>query len=88
MLQPKTAMGARLRDARLRAGISQQRLADLSGYSASAVASVELGTQDNPTLKVVGCIAKVLGVQPGWLAWGEGSTSTSVGCPRETREKR
>ncbi len=54
--------GEQLRQFRLRAGMSQERLADRSGLTASAVGALELGTRKRPYPHTVGALADALGL--------------------------
>lgn len=66
-------MKERLHVARRRADISWLALADRSGVSSRHVRRLAEGDGDiNCTLDVVQRLAHVLGVRPGWLAFGEG----------------
>src|SRR5205085_743572 len=65
----RTAFGERLREARLRAKLTQADLARKVGLGQSAIAEAE--NTANGTTKTVQ-IAKVLGVRPEWLADGTG----------------
>lgn len=57
------AFGKRLRQLRQAKGLAQDRLAVQAGLSASYVGFLERGER-NPTLKTIGKLAKVLGVEP------------------------
>lgn len=48
-------------------GLSQARLARLSGVSTNYVGDIENGKQTNPTVRVLLAISKALGVPPGAL---------------------
>jgi predicted ATPase/DNA-binding CsgD family transcriptional regulator/transcriptional regulator with XRE-family HTH domain len=54
--------GEQLRQFRLRAGLSQEGLADRSGLTASAVGALELGTRKRPYPHTVGALADALGL--------------------------
>ncbi|HEX3980209.1 MAG TPA: helix-turn-helix transcriptional regulator [Acidimicrobiales bacterium] len=64
--QPLRAFGERIRKRRLRLGISQEALADLSGLHPQTVGRIERG-QSNVTLMNVVVLADVLDVDPGTL---------------------
>ena len=65
-------IGARVREARQRAGLSQTALAERVGVSQPAVAAWETGAYD-PRRVVIARIADVLDVSPDWLASGRRS---------------
>lgn len=66
-------IGLRIRDARERANMTQQALADHCGVSRAAVAQWELGTT-RPSLDHLGMVANALGVWVSWIT-GEGEYS-------------
>ena len=66
-------IGLRIRDARQRADMTQQTLADHCGVSRAAVAQWELGTT-RPSLEHLGMAADALGVWVSWIT-GEGEYS-------------
>lgn len=74
-------MGRRIRQARLAAGLSQQRVADRFGISRAAVAQWEAGDTNPGTAKLEG-VADVLGVRIEWLAIGRGPIHTDEPDPR------
>lgn len=56
------ALSANIRKYRQRKGWSQERLAEASGLHRTYVSGVERGAR-NPTVKIVGKLAKALGVK-------------------------
>lgn len=58
----------RLRDARVRAGLSQQGLADAVGATRQTIGLIEAGRY-NPSLKLCTAICKALGVTLNDLFW-------------------
>lgn len=71
----RSAFGARLRSARLKAGLTQVDLAEAVGMSQSALAETETRALGS-TLTVQ--LAKVLRVSPEWLATGDGSMEPAL----------
>lgn len=63
-------MGARLAAIRTERGETKAALARAVGLSPSTVADIENGAQTG--VDVLEALAKVLGVSPAWLAFGEG----------------
>lgn len=63
-------VASRLRQTRLRVGLSVFALATAAGVSHTAVGNIERGT--NPSLATVEALATALVVSPGWLAYGLG----------------
>lgn len=62
----------RLEQARTTAGMSMEGLAQEIGYSGrSSIQNLEAGNR-TPDLPLAERIAQVLGVRPGWLAYGDG----------------
>lgn len=59
-----------MKDARTRAGLSQQELADKLGVSRQTVLAIEKGDY-NPTIKLCIGICKVLGLTLNDLFWEE-----------------
>lgn len=67
----KPAWAVRLGEARRRAGLTQESLAEAIGYSQSSVADYERGKSE-PDLALMERIAGLCSVSPGWLAFGIG----------------
>lgn len=67
---PITAMGRRIRRARLRAGISQQEVADAIGVGVTSVSRWEVGTRV-PSAVRLAKLARVLGVSVDFLLDGQ-----------------
>jgi transcriptional regulator with XRE-family HTH domain len=63
-------MGSRLASMRVERGLTKAELARLVKLSASSFAKIEAGGQTG--LDVIEDLATVLGVSPGWLAFGVG----------------
>ena len=60
-----TSFGYLLRAHRLRAGLSQEELADRAGLSVRGLRNLERGTRRSPYLRTVRVLATVLGLQDG-----------------------
>jgi transcriptional regulator with XRE-family HTH domain len=56
-------LGRNVRDARRKAGMSQEQLAFEAGMKRSYVSDLERGTR-NPSVKAIGRLAAALGVEP------------------------
>lgn len=52
---------------RIKAGLTQQKLAELVGVQQSWIAQIEAGLNKSPTLDTIVRIAEALGVAPGEL---------------------
>ncbi len=70
-LETHRAFGARVRLLRLKAGLSQEKLADICGLDRTYVGGIERGER-NPSLKIILGVATALRVQPsvlfeGWI---------------------
>lgn len=63
-------LGARLREAREAASVTQTSLAEAAGISRPAVSQFESGLK-RPELETVERLAFALDVRAGWLAFGE-----------------
>jgi transcriptional regulator with XRE-family HTH domain len=66
---PTKAIGDRLRDARLRAGLSQRELSE-PGVSYAYISRIEAGVR-TPSVKVLRKLAPKLGVSVSWLETGK-----------------
>src|SRR5947209_20533475 len=62
------ALGARLRDSRTSARLSQQAVAERAGVAQKTVSRIEAGEQDDPGFCAVVAIAAVLGLPPDTIA--------------------
>lgn len=62
-----------MKDARTRAGLSQQELADRLGVSRQTINAIEKGDY-NPTIKLCVGICRVLGLTLNDLFWNEAQT--------------
>jgi len=69
--EPATDIGGKLKEARLRTGMSQRELADQAGFTPSFLSQLE-SNQVSPSLGTFMQICRVLGINPGqFLAAGE-----------------
>jgi transcriptional regulator with XRE-family HTH domain len=64
-------LGRRLKEARERAGLSQEALARQADVSTVAVSQIEQGRTKEPHYLTLYRLSKVLGVSPHWLYTGE-----------------
>ena len=62
-------IGVRLKDARKRAELTQQALADLAGVTQARISSIEMNVQSTTSYVVE--LAEALGVSPQWLKTGK-----------------
>ena len=62
-------IGARVRDARIARGLSQDKLAELADTIPGVIEKLENGEVLFPLIVVE--MATVLGVTPAWLMWGD-----------------
>jgi transcriptional regulator with XRE-family HTH domain len=69
MAKEQQSFSQRLKEARTKAGLSQYELARRSGVSRDVIAQCEAGKIMRP--KGLEELAKVLGVSPAWLAFGD-----------------
>src|SRR5262245_53048229 len=60
MQNPDASFGARLRQLRLRAGLSQAALASRAGLATAAVAALERGVRRSPHAQTLGVLAEAL----------------------------
>jgi ribosome-binding protein aMBF1 (putative translation factor) len=63
-------IGDRLRSSRLAAGLTIRELARASHMDKNSVSDLELGRIRNPGVGTIADLAKALGVDPRWLAFG------------------
>jgi transcriptional regulator with XRE-family HTH domain len=68
-------IGRRLRRARAERGITQVELAARTGVAHSTIVRIERG-QARPKIETLGRFAEALGVDPKWLAFGDGPERT------------
>ena len=68
-------VGERLRRARKAQQVTQLELAARTGVAHSTVVRIERGLA-KPTIETVGKLAGALGVDPKWLAFGDGPERT------------
>lgn len=59
----RSALGELLREARLRAGLTQERVAQLAGSASPYVSDIERGIY-NPTVGVLVALCRAIGVRP------------------------
>lgn len=76
--------GARLRELRKNAGLTQQKLANKAGISLSTLTSLEQGREGEPTWKTVRLLAKALGVSVAEFETPD--EPTGVEPPNETAQ--
>ena len=67
-------LGDRVKEARSKKNMTQRELAELLGISDGHIAHIERGARD-PSIRMLGRIAKVLNVTTDWLCFGEESKS-------------
>ena len=67
--QARLSIGARLRDARISKGFTQEELGKLAGTSQAVIQKIENGRVWHPRIVVE--LAVALDVNPAWLQWGE-----------------
>jgi len=79
--------GERVRSHRLRLGISQETLAELSGLHWTALGKIERGMR-NPSLHNIVKIASGLAVDPGVLVSGIGRSDLGVERAKESEAQR
>jgi len=60
-------LGVKLREVRVRRGLTQEGLALMAGYARSYILAIERGERTNLTLEALGRLADALGVRPGDL---------------------
>lgn len=66
-----------LREARTKAGLTQDELAERSGVDQTTISSLECGRRANPSLNTVMRLAKALGVAMTRLVFDTSATSES-----------
>lgn len=70
MANEEPHIGTRLRDARDAKGMTQRKLAELTGCHDQEISRYERGAIE-PRTERIEELAKALGVSPGWLLFGE-----------------
>ncbi|MBT3192544.1 MAG: helix-turn-helix transcriptional regulator [Verrucomicrobia bacterium] len=65
----KKQLGQRVREQRLKAGISQEKLAELTGLHRTYISDIECGTRNVAIINIVR-IAEALATQPSELVKG------------------
>ena len=80
----KKEVGKRIRQARIRLGLSRANLAKLVGVNERTITNYENGKTMKPS--ILQKIAKALEVDPQWLLTGEGSlpTPSKIALPHDT----
>jgi SOS-response transcriptional repressor LexA len=73
-------LGDRIRIARKRAGLTQEKLAEKIGITYPTMNKYERGHRI-PSAELLARIAKILGCDPGWLLSGEGSSIEAQPVP-------
>jgi transcriptional regulator with XRE-family HTH domain len=71
-------IGERLRSARVAAGMTIRDLARASHMDKNSVSDLELGRVRNPGVGTIADLAKALGLDPRWLAYGAPPLHSSV----------
>lgn len=75
----------RLKEARVRAGLSQAELArEVGGISRAAVSALEAGTSKGPRPENLAAMAMVLGVDIYWLATGKAQSVQNSESPSDS----
>ena len=74
-------LGHRIRQARLRYGMSQAELARRIGISSTALNQIESGKTPDPGVSRIVGIADILGVSMDWLAGREDEDEDDVSQP-------
>jgi transcriptional regulator with XRE-family HTH domain len=69
------AFGHRVRERRKALGLSQDRLADLSGYSQTNIGHIELGRMKRPHIQAE-AMSQALNTPVEYLLWGTGPKET------------
>ncbi len=72
-------LAKKIREIRIKRGLSQEKLARLADIALNTVAKIEAGESRHPTIQTMAGIARVLGVSLDDLA---------KECPREIRDKK
>jgi len=71
-------IGARIREARIALGLSQDKLAELAETIPGVIEKLENGEVRFPLIVVE--LATVLGVTPAWLMWGAPYSPMRIDC--------
>jgi len=71
-------LGANLREARKKLGLTQEQVADASGVHATEVSRIEAGKRD-PQVSTVRRLAEAVGLSPGELLDGQPGSAESAG---------
>jgi transcriptional regulator with XRE-family HTH domain len=70
------ALGTRLQQTRKRKVLSQEELAAAAGVPVVTISRIENGHAANPRPSTVRKLAAALGVEPGWLLFGDEVSDT------------
>lgn len=70
------ALGLFIREAREKAGLSQQQVADIAGISRAGVSQLEIGAVKYPKLRVLNLVAIAIGIPPLTMMEAAGATLT------------
>lgn len=84
MGKPSSVLPARLRDARISAGMSQGDLEEAAGLSHRHVGAIEQGRRPDLTISVLAKLARALSVSADWLL-GLHDTHEKCPCPKVKR---
>jgi len=79
-------IGARIKQKRTQAGLTQVQLGKLCKVGQSAIANIESG--QNPSNALMLCIASALKVDPSYLLTGGGTTDFSIRRYRRSHNKK
>ena len=80
----KETLGERIRQTRLRYGMSQTELARRVGISKTAMNQIEMGETTDPRMSRIRAIADILGVSMDYLAGRQDQDATP---PQPTRQR-
>ena len=75
-LDPKVQFGQRLRELRLKAGLSQESLAELAGLDRTYISGCERGRR-NASIEALHRLGKALQIPPSFLLEPSDSTTSS-----------
>lgn len=91
-IQCSSGLSARFVRARDKSGLTMRGVAEMAGLAYSTIASIAYG-KALPQIHTVEIVARVLGVPPGWLAYGQGpepewKESKQSSVPARTKTKK
>ncbi len=84
-MDPKRALGRRLKALRKRAALTQEDLAERAGINSKYISGIERG-RENPTLDTLLLLASELGVQPVELFDWDLEEMTAAGLKKEATD--